>query len=99
MAAGGAGTATLAFGAAPGLDRTSVDVTGQTGLTSATGRGEAWLMRRTTSDHSADEHEMAAHGIKLLCEIPTDGTLRIRASSSIGLVTGSFSVEWTWHEP
>jgi hypothetical protein len=90
------GTAELSFGSAPGADRASVDVTGQTGLTSATGRASAWLMRRSTATHSADEHEMAAHGIKLLCEVPTDGTLRISASSSIGRVTGSFSVEWSW---
>lgn len=97
--AGDSGTATLAFGAAPGVDRVTLDVTGQAGLTSASGRGEAWLMARATSDHSADEHEMAAHGIKLACSVPTDGTLRIHASSSIGLVAGSFSVEWVWINP
>jgi len=94
--AGASGTASLAFGSAPGVDRVTVDVTGQSGLTSATGRGEAWLMRRSTSDHTADEHEMAAHGIKLLCSVPSDGTLRIHASSSMGLVAGTFSAEWVW---
>lgn len=97
--AGAAGTATLAFGALPGVERVSVDVTGQSGLTAASGLGSAWFMRRTTSDHSADEHEMATHAVMLTCEVPTDGTLRICASSSIGLVAGSFSVEWVWNNP
>jgi len=95
--AGAAGTATIAFGSLPGADRASVAVSDQTGLTTS-GRGEAWLMRRTTATHSADEHEMAQHGIQFACEVPSDGTLQISASSTVGLIAGSFSVEWVWFD-
>ncbi len=49
------GTAILDFGAFPGRSDTSVDVTGQTGI-SAGSLVEAWLLPAATADHSADEH-------------------------------------------
>lgn len=52
---GSQGTATVNFGAFPGVSDTSVAVTAQSGIT-ASSLVEAWLLPAATADHSADEH-------------------------------------------
>jgi hypothetical protein len=49
------GTTTINFGSFPGSSDTSVDVTGQTGITGSS-LVEAWIYPVATADHSADEH-------------------------------------------
>lgn len=52
---GGTGKTVVDFGAFPGNSDTSITVTGQTGLTSASGV-RAWVEATDTTDHTADEH-------------------------------------------
>lgn len=49
------GTATIDFGAFPGVSDTSVVVTGQAGIVT-TSNVQAWLYPTATADHTADEH-------------------------------------------
>lgn len=52
---GAQGTATLTFGAFPGVSDASVAVTGQAAILSGS-LVEAWVFPATTADHSPDEH-------------------------------------------
>ena len=52
---GAQGTATLDFGAFPGVSNTSVTITGQAAIVAGS-LVEAWISPAITSDHSADEH-------------------------------------------
>jgi len=95
---GATGTATLNFGAASAqtLD-TSVAVTGQAGILSGS-QVEAYLMADTTSDHSADEHVMAAQMMDLVCGAIVAGTgftIFATVRENAGLV-GQFTVHWVW---
>jgi hypothetical protein len=49
------GEASIDFGVFPGESDASVTITGQTNILS-TSNIEAWIMPKTTADHSADEH-------------------------------------------
>ena len=49
------GTTTVNFGAWPGADTASVDVTGQASIASGS-LVEAWIFPTATGDHSVDEH-------------------------------------------
>lgn len=51
----GSGTATLNFGAFPGVSDASVAVTGQTAIVAGS-LVEAWIRPTATADHTADEH-------------------------------------------
>jgi len=69
----GRGHTELDFGAFPGKTYATVDVTGQTGILS-TSHVEAWLAPEATADHSADEHIIAAVGLRVLVkEVPSNG--------------------------
>lgn len=52
---GAAGTATLDFGALPGVSDTSVVVTGQSGILAGS-LVEAWIFPADTADHTSTEH-------------------------------------------
>lgn len=54
-AVGATGKAVVDFGAFPGSGDTSVSVSGQTGLTTASAV-HAWVEATATADHTADEH-------------------------------------------
>jgi hypothetical protein len=92
--AGAAGTATVSFGASPGTRRASVTVSGQTGLVAAD-HVEAWIMRESTSDHSADEHELLASDARVLCEVTGSGTF-VATVAADTTWTGDFKVRWVW---
>ena len=51
----GTGTATIDFGAFPGVTDVALAITGQAGITGAS-LVEAWIFPANTADHSADEH-------------------------------------------
>lgn len=59
------GTAVVDFGAFPGTTDASVAVTGQASILSGS-LVEAWLIPTATTDHSADEHVMAAAQIDII---------------------------------
>lgn len=52
---GAQGTATLAFGSAPGASDATIVVTGQAAILSGS-LVDAWILPAATADHSADEH-------------------------------------------
>lgn len=92
--AGAAGTATVSFGSGAGTDRATVVVTGQTGLVSGD-HVEAWLMRDTTADHSADEHMLFARDSRVLAEVSATGEATITVDCD-STWTGDFKVRWGW---
>lgn len=93
--AGAAGTATASFGS--GADRIVVTVSGQTGLTTA-GHAEAWVSRDTTSDHSADEHELLARDARLVTEITGAGAFDVAVVCESDW-HGDFTIHWVWNNP
>lgn len=89
------GSATLDFGAAPGSQKAQVDVTGQTGILSASSLAEAFMMADSTVDHNVDEHQFVS--VKLTCGNLVDGVGFTIYAVSIDLVlTGTFMVRWVW---
>lgn len=93
---GAVGTATLDFGAFPGANEASVSVTGQAAI-AADSFAEAWFMRDTTGDHTADDHAWAAFFAALSTGNLVAGTgFTIRAVSTEKL-TGTFQVRWVWN--
>jgi hypothetical protein len=95
---GATGTATLDFGAYPGLCDASVAVTGQSGI-GAGSRVEAWIDTGTaTAAHSTDEHVMAAALLDITYRTIIAGIgftivgLARDASPGIGSVDGNFEL-------
>lgn len=71
---GARGFTEIDFGAFPGASYATVAVTGQTGILT-TSHVEAWLAPDDTADHSADEHIIAAVGLRVLVTaLPIAGT-------------------------
>lgn len=87
------GTATIDFGAAPGSNRATTVITGQTTIASGS-FCEAFMMLDSTADHSADEHLIAP--IRLLCGDVVAGTGFTIEACSEWVLTGTFSVRWVW---
>lgn len=95
---GAAGTATIDFGAAPGTNFVSVNVTGQAAILSGS-LCEAWMMADTTvsgaTGHNEIEHSIVP--IKLTCGAVTAGVgFTIFAYSEMRL-TSTFTVHWVWN--
>jgi hypothetical protein len=108
----GSGSAILNFGAFPGSVETTVDVTGQAGLTSAS-KVEAWVLPVATADHTVDEHRIER--IRVIAQYKVDGELTIYgydnatpAWREVNYITGrnggaqsqrvygQFTVGWAW---
>lgn len=92
------GTGTLTFGTAASLDiYATAAVTGQAAILSGS-KCEAYFMGDTTTDHSADEHILAASMMDLVCGDIVAGTgftIHAWAREKQGLV-GSWTVQWVW---
>lgn len=67
---GAKGTAEVDFGS--GGTHATVNVTGQTNILSGS-LVEAWLMPVATASHSADEHVIAAHELRVVAGPPSAG--------------------------
>ena len=90
------GTATLNFGAHPGVNEASVAVTGQ-GAISATSKVEAWVMADdTSSNHTASDHRYFAALAGLTCGTPTAATGFTIYARSTEKLSGQFTVRWVW---
>lgn len=91
-----AGTATLAFGAAPGTNVVIATVTGQTGI-AAGASIKAWIAADSTADHNAYEHAVIFPGrIGLACGDVINGVgFSIYASTELRL-TGNVACRWEW---
>jgi hypothetical protein len=90
------GTATIDFGAVPGSNEASVNVTGQ-GSILTTSKAEAFIMAdNTTSDHTANDHRYAAALMGLTCGTPTLATGFTIYARSTEKLTGTFQLNWVW---
>lgn len=88
------GTATLDFGSVPGGNRTSVVITGQTGILT-TSTVSVFMMSDTTTDHNTAEHHLAP--IKLTSSIPINNTGFTIIATSEWRLSGTFLVRWAWN--
>jgi hypothetical protein len=87
--------AEIDFGAFPGANEASVNVTGQTGITAAS-KVEAWVMGDdTTLNHTASDHRYFALFAALTCGTPDTSGFTIYARSAMKL-QGIFKVRWVW---
>jgi hypothetical protein len=92
----GQGTATINFGAHPGLNEASVTVTGQAAI-SATSKVEAYVMGDdTTVEHTAQDHRWFAELVGLTCGTPTAATGFTAYAYCQQKLTGQFAIRWVW---
>ena len=90
---GASGSASLNFGAAPGMLNTTVAVTGQASILS-TSNVLVWVMGNTTANHSPDEHMLA--GIYAVAENIIPGVGFTIAANAQFMLTGIFNIRWMW---
>ena len=95
--ASGVGTATLDFGAWPGLNEASVAVVGQATI-SATSAVEAWLMSEASGGHSALDASWVALFLAITAPAPTAGVGFTITARSVYSWTGTFAVRWVWSD-
>ena len=94
--AGAVGNATLNFGATPGTNIVSVNVTGQASIT-GTSSVEAFMMGvDSTATHNTYEHAMAP--IQLSCTAISAGIGFTIQGISETRLTGTFKVRWVWSD-
>lgn len=98
---GASGNASLNFGAYPGANTATLDVTGQTGFVAASAV-EAWIQPKATADHSADEHRIEE--LKVAGVYQADGTIRLEGQhcgtgsrdANGHKLYGVYNVGWVW---
>ena len=92
--ASGTGTTVIDFGS-QGVNNTSLVVTG---IASIGGSAfvEAFMMRESTSDHSADEHLMVP--MRILCGDVVAGVGFTIYAASEWLLKGTFAVRYVWSD-
>jgi len=93
-----AGSAILDFGATPGTNIVSVEVSGQTNILTSS-NVKAFIMGESTisgsTGHNAYEHAVLASKITLTCGDIVTGCFRITGYSDIRM-TDKFAVRWEW---
>ncbi len=95
--ASGTGTATIDFGALPGSNEASVVVTG-VGTIGGSAKAEAFFMRSTSVDHTANDHSYAALLTGLSCGdviAATGFTIYARSAEKL---TGRFTLNFVWSD-
>jgi hypothetical protein len=97
---GATGTASISMGAFPGSNEASIAITGQTGILTSS-RAEAWLdpTQAATTDHSQDEHRVAATYLEVTCETIVGGTgftIYIKTRGPLPFSYGLWNVAWVW---
>lgn len=93
--ASGTGTATINFGAHPGSNEASVVVTGIAAI-GAGAKAEAFFMRSTSADHTANDHSYAALFTGLSCGdvvAATGFTIYARGTEKL---SGQFTLNFVW---
>lgn len=89
------GTATLNFGAFPGVTDTSVAVTGQTGILTGSAV-EAYIAPAATAEHTADEHRVESLSVMAGNIVAGTGfTIYGRTTDNTRLY-GNFNIGWVW---
>lgn len=94
---GALGTATIDFGAFPGSNEATVNVTGQTGIL-GTSNVEVFIMADdSTSDHIDNDHRyIEALGTKFTAGTPSAGVGFTIYGRSIHKLQGTFKLRWIW---
>lgn len=90
----GVGTFTLYFGAFPGSNEASVNITGQAGV-SATTPVEAFLMAEAAGTHTVSDATYAARFISLTCTAPAGSAFTVHARSEHKM-QGQFAGRYVW---
>ena len=89
------GTAVLDFGATPSPE-TTVDVTGQTGIT-PTSQVRISVQGDTMLNNDESDHLLFSQSVKINAGIPVADTgFTIYAKSDLALWTQRFRVRWSW---
>lgn len=88
------GQTTVDFGAFPGTDLTSVDVTGQAGI-GATDWISAALLVDASADHTADEHRVEEIDVSAGAIVAGTG-FTIYAKTRNQPLYGEYNVQWAW---
>lgn len=95
----GSGSAVVNFGAFPGTDVATVNVTGQTAIVTGS-LVDAWLVANNTTDHSEDEHVMLKDivevSVKRSSIIAGTGFSIVAAVNDKSSMWGQFNLNWTW---
>jgi hypothetical protein len=91
------GTAELDFGVlgGTGSNEASIEVTGQTSITSSNAV-EAWIMREPSTNHTANDQAYLALFTAISCGVPTDGVGFTIYGTSTEKLTGKVKVRWVW---
>lgn len=92
---GATGTTTINFGTFPGSSEATVAVTGQADILT-TSFAEAFFMRETSADHTAEDHSYAAALCALTCDTPVAATGFNIMARSLDKLSGIFTVRWVW---
>jgi hypothetical protein len=88
------GEASLDFGAFPGATDTSVAVTGQATITSAS-HVEAWVRPEDTAEHTTDEHKVDPPRVTVANIV--DGTgFTIYGYANDNRYYGRWNIAWAW---
>ena len=91
---GNIGTATIDFGATPATEA-SVAVSDAT--IPANVFIEPWIMARSTTDNTVNDHQQAAAFMRVVASEPNPGVgFTITAYCLNGFAVGTFKVDWTW---
>ena len=89
------GIAVLDFGAIPTQDG-SVTITGQAGILE-TSNIQAFMVARSTPDNDENAHKFAAIAFRfVVSDIVAGVGFKINAYNMIGLVKGTFKIDWRW---
>ena len=91
-----AGTATIDFGASPGLNETSIAVTGQTNIATTSLPRAYFSADATSSGHTANDHKYIGEFVSLSCGTPTAATGFTIYARSAQRIEGNFTVNWAW---
>jgi len=90
----GTGSATLNFGAAPGTNTATVDVTGQAAIVAGS-YVEAWIQGNdSTAEHNAYKHAIVPMIVRITTVAAGTG-FTIQGASEWRL-NGTFTVRWVW---
>jgi hypothetical protein len=96
---GAQGVTTINFGSFPGVQQTSVNVTGQTTILSYS-LVDAWLFPSSTPDHSVDEHINDDCWMRIKAAAVVAGTgFTIFGTAMPGAppLYGQYTVAWVWN--
>ena len=83
------------FGAFPGKQEVSYNITGQSGITS-TQSAQAEFMAEATSDHTIADHTYAPMFVFFSCGNVIAGTGFTIYARAVGKMQGTFNVRWVW---